>query len=284
MHSPINTPDRYEEHEWVTNLSIAQRRMHLHSLPSKERKRETRRLQHLEKRANKRVAAAVSQYGPAYRRGWASGTLRDRANIYGLGARYGAYTILSAVIHGSSGGLIGSTRDTDGRQIHRTGANLQLASMAWFEGFTSFEHIGTSLLGRVPSPVGDELLALARAGLAIWPDLHLALKAIDEKLWPKDIAPSNMTVLAIYPGNKRRWFVFDGRQQMLVRADPPDEEPDLGALPDVTGYDPRYGGRPLTCFLPEITVKPRSGSRPIPASALLVPDGYRKTRPPFEDD
>ena len=237
--SPVNTAARYEDHEHVTADQVSRRRWHLRLLSKRARKRESDRLDKLQKRAAGPLARAVEAYGSSFKRGWAHGTLRARADAHDLGEGYGGYQILSGVIHGSSGALSGVVRQVRGENVHRVGYDLELAATAYAEGLVSFynlaEHLVT-LTGRVEAEeirgrTGNLLLGLD--------EVRDTLRKADAKLWPTTPVPGPMAVVALYPSGARRWYLHDPRDESIVVAEPPEDEPDLSVAEEkLATYDP----------------------------------------------
>lgn len=275
----VNDAARYLEHRWVTEYQISQYRPHLGLLPPDDQVKEKRRLDKLSRSAKAKRDSAVGSYGKEYGRGWAKGSLYSRAHHHGLGERYEAYRILSAVIHGSKGGLFGVTRHIKDQIVHRTGPDLDLASFAWIEGLTTFRDICERLYKAINRWDARELGVVTNDLINLWPEVRSALRSIDAKMWPTTPVPGALAIVGFYRNGVRRWFRYDPLSETVVLAEPPAEEPDLAYLEEeAKSYDPAvFGGRPLTSVLMGVQVHPRDGARPVPASSILVPHGHPAT-------
>lgn len=272
-----NTPERYEAHQHVTRRLVAQRRWWLTFLPAKQRRREEARLDRMQREADAALAGLTYPAGE-FRRQWHQGNLFDRATRHGLVAGYDGYRILSAVIHGSAGGLGGIRRQIDGVDVHRVGMDLDLAAIAYSEGLWSWREFARKLHAETGRDEAGALVEAADDLMKCLPQVRETLAAIDKRLWPKNAPPRTFAVLAIYgQGRKLRWFLADQRTGTAIPAKPPDGEvPNLDrVLKRARTFDhDAFGGRPMTVTLEGVTVVPVSGAKPIPLTQLLVPRGH----------
>jgi hypothetical protein len=136
--SATNTGRRYMDHKWAVQHLASTRRDHLQVLRPADKRREGKRLDALAKSSHRPLQRALAKYGPRFRAGWAEGSVKDRAKAHGFFTEYDGYALLSAAIHGSSGSLTGVVRRIDNQVVHRTGHDLELAGLAWWEGISFY--------------------------------------------------------------------------------------------------------------------------------------------------
>ena len=284
--SGVNTAERYAAHRHVTEDQVSRRRWYLRLLDPKARRREGDRLARLGKRAATPLAAALATYGPSFARGWAQGSLRDRADAYDLGEGYEGYRILSGVIHGSSGALAGVVKSVHGFDVHRIGYDLDLAATAYAEGLLSFYNFADHLVQATGRPEAEEIKGRTGNLLLRLQEVREALRRVDLTLWPTAPPPPPIAVVALYPSGRRRWYLYDPGDESIIVADPPNQPPDEAQARAVVeiearaiGYDAAaWGGRPLTVMVEGVRVTPRRGARPSPAASVLVPPGHPASR------
>lgn len=278
--SAVNTPDRYTDHKYITQKRVAEHRDALELLSASEQKRERKRLDKLAEATRYRAGVALSTYGTTFSRQWAQGSLFDRARQHDLEDGYEGYRILSSVIHGSSGAMSGVTRLIDGRQVHRTGPDLELASLAWIEGLTAFYRIAEVLADHTGAWEAEEIHERSGRLVLFWPEVRAELRLIDERLWPKKAPLEPVAVVAFYPRDRRKWYLYNPGDETLTLADTPDIEPDLTGLAQAAStYSPEeFNGRPLTAVYAGVKVKPRRGHSPFSASSIMVPEGHPSRR------
>lgn len=267
---------QYEEHRHVWADQISRARIGLHLLNGKERKKEADRLAAVGRRAKLPLQQALQRYGPSFMRGWMAGTsLYALAKRHGYEDDYESYRLLSGVMHGSAGAALGTRRERGGVVTHRLGMDLQLVPVAFHEGIRWWR----ALLDELPetSADPDSGMGLREATdvlLQGYPEIYRSCRRLDNKLWPAGAAPPrNLAVLALYPGDKVRWYVYDGLAQTVRPAELTGDAPDfinavLGQMRPHVGVS---GGRPATAVMPHIRVRPTPGKRPSPAAHLLVP-------------
>lgn len=277
--SKVNTAERYASHRHVTEDQVSRRRWYLELLDRKARKHENDRLTRLEKKAAAPLAATLAAYGPSFARGWARGTLKERADAHGLADLYEGYRILSGVIHGSSGALAGIVKQMRGVDVHRIGLDLDLAATAYAEGLLSFYNFADHLVRVTARPEAEEIKGRTGNLLFRLQEVREALRGVDLTLWPTAPPPPLTTVLALYPSGGRRWYLHNPQDESIIVADPPAEPLDPAqarAIEEVEEmakqYDPtEWGGRPMTVMLEGVQVSPKRGARRAPAASVLVP-------------
>lgn len=270
---------RYLDHQYVTAEQISAHRWHLRLLDRKARRREKARLDKLGRSTAAPLAKALRTWGPQFRRGWAQGTLFDRATANGLSDGYEGYRILSGVIHGSAGGLSGLVREVRGTPVHRVGPDMTLAAVAYREGLKSVYRIANHLLALTGQDEAKRFRDLTNDLLADSQYVMDALRRADNKMWPSEPAPVRVSIAGVYPSGNVRWYVLDTATQMIAVADPPREEPaQLAPIKRrvVEGELAMDGDRPVTVALAPgwIDLTPKPGAVWVPAASVLVPSGH----------
>lgn len=273
------TADRYMAHESVVAVLLAEHAPGLDLLRGREARTEKDRLDQVRQVHEPLRDAALLRYGKGFRSGWASANLYDRCVTLGWEDRYDAYRILSAVTHGSAGGLLGNSRATELETIHRIGPSLELIPLAVLETVRSVDALASHAEDEWPDFDGSEIHESGRGLLGFWPRIRRMVLELDTRIWPDVGAPDPIAVLALYPKGER-WFWHDPLHQVVVVAEPPskDELPPeqveaLNSLRD----DPRRlsggpGGRPITIVLAGVRVRPREGAAYFHERSLLVPE------------
>ncbi|WP_156387892.1 DUF5677 domain-containing protein [Cellulomonas sp. Root137] len=276
--STDNTPDRYLEHRHVTADQVSQHRWYLDLLDPAARKKEKDRLDKLARTTAAPLKAALAKWTTGFKRGWAKGTLKERADLHGLGDGYEGYRILSGVIHGSSGALAGIVRDIKGTPVHRVGPDLDLAATAYREGLVSFWSIADRLLVLTGGPEAEQLKGRTGNLLLGIQEVSKALRREDKNMWPTEPPPAGrVPLLAVYPSGRTRWFIVDTRTETMVVADPPAVEPDgvAAAIALARQTDPNADGRPVTFpFEANVPIRPRVGASWVSTSSVLMPPGH----------
>lgn len=269
--------NRYEQHRWVTEDILARRQPGLSRLSPERARVKRQAYSRMSRRSRAALRQPLAKYGSGFRKTWTSASLYDRAAQHGLALDYEAYRVLSTVVHGTPGGLTGTRATIRGESVHRTGPNLELASLAWLEGLTFFQHFVEALPLTSDMDCGP-LSAATNDVLDDWPELDHALLSLDRQLWP-DAAPArDVAVLAFYPTGTR-WYYYHTASEQIITAEPPaDAESRVevvrrsaGRLIDAHEPD-EYEGRPFTVIMWGVTVLPRrntGGWRP--AEAVLTP-------------
>lgn len=273
--------DRYMEHRHVTNALIAERGIGLDLLNGDDKRKEKSRLARLGKTAVQARNALLAKYGQSFGRGWNPKDLRTRATAHGLDGRYDTYKILSSVIHGSSGGLVGTKREVWGAPVHRVGNDYQLAAFALLEGVRSFRE----LLDRIATSddagawAAAHLRDITDAAVVEWPEFRRAALRVDNAMWPTvPPPPSTVAILAFYPSG-RRWYMHDTVNDVIIAALAPATEPAVpqAILDSSMRYNPAaFEGRPMTAAFEGLRLTPRPGARPGPTEAILVPERLKR--------
>lgn len=265
---------RYVEHRAITQEQVSRRRWYVPLLDEAAQKKESARLDKLGRGAKRAADRLVKKYGSAFRRSWSDRSLKDRADLHGLGADYDGYRILSSVIHGSSGAMAGVVRVLDGSAVHRAGPDLDLAATAYVEGLRSASNYFDRLNSLTGRPEAGALRDGAERLLDHTRQVRAGLARIDRQLWPSKPVPAPMSLLAFYGGGKERWFVYYPHTDTLLPAEDPVVDTHL--LENVRKRAREVGwtssdGRPTTAVVEGVTLLPRPGMKPIPAGAIMIP-------------
>lgn len=275
---------QYEDHRHVTADQLARARIGLRRLPGPARRREGRRLADLGRRAQGPLRQALDRYGTAFGRGWTAGTsVYALAERHDLVAGYESYRILSGVMHGSAGALLGTRREKGGSTTHRLGMDLQLAPLAFHEGVAWWR----ALLDELPETSvhpdwGIGLIEATDSLMEGYAEVFGACRRLDNRLWPTGGAqPKRIAVLALYPQDRIRWFLHDIpagllRPAKLVGEPPQQLDEVIGRMRPLVATS---GGRPATAVMVNVRVEPVEGRRPVHESQLLVPwDVFGRSR------
>lgn len=268
-----NTPERFLAHKHIAADRLSRRTWILAFLDKRAQRKEKNKLDGLQARTKRYLEDAIARYGSSFQRGWASGTLADRARKYDLEAEYDGYRILSGVVHGSSGGMRGLVKTFDDRELHRIGPDMDLTVLAYEEGLAYFHSIAETLVKATQRPEADEILGRTAQLLHYLQEVRSCVNQEDKKLWPKSPLPElTQAVLAVYPKGKYRWYIYDLRDNMMALAETPSPEPDISFPLEQArhSYTEATDGRPLTTVYYDARIVPRDGARWIPAGAVLV--------------
>ena len=109
-------------------------------LNGKQKREEGRRLRRMVRRAAVPLSEASARFD-APKRKYANNVFSDnlyrRCQKHGMVDDYDAYRVLSGVVHGDAGGLLGLTQSfgNKGVRVHRVGPDLQLVALAWLYGY-----------------------------------------------------------------------------------------------------------------------------------------------------
>lgn len=269
---------RYEDHVHVTADQVGRRAIGLNRLAGKAKRKEKQRLERLVRHHKGALGQALSARGRNFVRGWSSRSLFDIAKAHGYANDYDSYRILSAVTHGSAGGLLGTRREmsTDG-VCHRLGPDLQLVPAAFHEGLTWWRDLVARLppaldLDGCPLPMKDHIEQL----LDCYSSLLEVTRRLDGKLWPANPAPNfAVPFLAVFPNGKHAWFELDTRDDLVRRADLVGPEPkDVASLVREgqranAENGASHADRPWAAPVLEAQVRVRDGMKAIPSSQLL---------------
>ena len=276
--SAENTAERFMDHRHVAAEQLSRRRWHLEGLSKKAAKRERNFLDGLAARSSRALKQVLSKYPNDYKRQWARGSLYERAKYYGLTEEYEGYRILSAVIHGSSGGMRGLTKEVGEQKVHRLGPDMQLVPLAFEEGLRNFMLLCEQLFkmtGRVEADeMGGRTFQVLKSNLE---GVRAVAAKQDRKMWPdQPPAPVYVPSVVVWPNGKARWFLRDTRNELMVRADPVGEVDISFELEEAKNYSPElWGGRGMIVAKLGAKLQPRLNSPWVPSASMMIPRDYR---------
>jgi hypothetical protein len=211
--------ERYERHRWVVWRDALDLEAQTHRGYLTQAEAHRRRVNRRE--VEPKARAALSEYGPAFRRGWQTMNLRDRADQYGLGDDYEWYRLASAVLHGSAGGVLGTYVEfLDGPRMHRTGSALGLTPDALEFGLRwarmSFEAL-TAEIGEITSVM---MAAIARVE-ALVAEFRQLIEDHDRQLWTTN--PTHLEAFMLvtrWPGPPRWYLRIAGSNWVRAAIEP----------------------------------------------------------------
>lgn len=275
---------RFQASRYVTQLRLSQLDdPWLRLLGRKARKNESRRLAENARRAEAPMLRAERSLGTSrdkLAKRVFSNTLRDRADRLQLIADYEAYGVLSGVVHGDAGSLLGLTKPASGGMIHRLGPDLQLMPLAHLYGFRWLSLFAAAVAASDPMPAVQTLQERAQVLVDQFPSVLAACRSIDAAIWPKT-APLQVGAVAAFYGpdsSKIRWFFHDPHISGLTPAEVVAD--DLHLVADLSTrmaervrsyYAQGKPARPLTVRVLHVRVIPRSGARAVPEASILTP-------------
>lgn len=246
-------------------------------LDGKQKREEGRRLRRMVRHAAVPLAQASARFD-APRRKYANNVFSDnlyrRCQEHGMVDDYDAYRVLSGVVHGDAGGLLGLTQSVGnkGARVHRVGPDLQLVALAWLYGYRWITEFLCVVYERHPLPSVEE--AANHAGFLVgrFGSVLRAARRLDARTWPDEPPPQPIAIAAIFrpTSGAIRWYLYDRRLQSVVVADPgPYQESAIDAMrADVTALT--YSGpSPAVVECPHIRVYPRRAARYAHVSSAL---------------
>lgn len=285
-HTVSTEPDaaaRFHAGLLVTQAKLVDLEPGVGLMPKNRARSERVRLSHVRRRNRRALSRAIAEhrlrraYG-SLRSGF-SHTVKVRAEAAGLLEHYERYSVLSAVVHGDAGGMLGLHKKVMGEIVHRVGNDVELARLSHLWGVEWLSALYDSVATSHTAPAVRELAAYCDTLLKEWPDLEGLLRELDAELWPGHAPPRPTAIAALYggPGSVKilRWFLYVPSFQGVIRADPPDGirlSPEIySALETKANSDRRRPDRPVRVALNNVTVTPREGSPWHPASLVLTP-------------
>lgn len=278
---------RFFDHRAVTQQVAAGLTIELDRLEGVEGKREATRLRNLKNDSRVAASDALAEYGPRYKREWTNQTLSDRATHHGLADDYNLYRLTSAVLHGSSGGAIGTVfqvSQRDGPAVHRLGPALQLCPLAYLQGISYFRKIVQALRSINPrndlSARSEPILDALDQMDGLWVDYRRAILKLDAELLANAVPiPPLQTVLALERNGRYSWWIWDLNTKRVARARHPSMTPQLRAAIElcqkrlVNLADTYWQRRSrMTVVLDEVVVSPSSLGCWYPSGELVFED------------
>lgn len=202
-----------------------------------------------------------------------------------------AYRVLSGVVHGDAGSLLGLVKPVgNGPHIHRVGPDLQLVPLAWLYGFRWVANFLLTTHGIHPYPSVDRAAEHARFLVAQFGSVLNAAQRLDRRTWPARPPPQPVAVAAFFGPevDKIRWYLYDERTRTIQVADPgPGQNTAIAGLRKgvekyaVGWHAQGRGPSPMTVKCPHIRVYPRPAARYADAASVLPsPDDWLEPLPP----
>lgn len=266
---------QFEAHHHVTAVQMAELEIGIEKLSRPRARKERQRLKKLARKSRGPLEAAVARYGRRFRARWSANlSLYDLAEKHGFKESYDHYRLLSGIMHGSSGSLVGTRRDHKGFVTHRLGPDYQLVPLAFLEGIRWWMEIVDSLpSSRPPSGWDVDVREGADILLGLYEEVFETCRRVDSRTWPEGPAFAGLLAVAgIFPSGTVRWYAYDPREHSVRLADVDGERP---VIPDSiferASSMPTPSGRPVSVSLSGVRVIPKAGARPYPAGSILMP-------------
>lgn len=265
-------------------------------LDGEQRESEVSRLEQMVTQAAAPLAEASERFDTP-RRKYVNNVFTDnlyrRCEKYGMAADYEAYRVLSAVVHGDAGGLLGLTKHSDdGPSIHRVGPDLQLVVLAWLYGFRWVADLLLTASHRHPYPSVREAADHAGYLVARFGSVLDAAQELDQRIWPTQPPPQPVSVAAFFHPkvDSIRWYLYDEQTRTVQVADAaPGQEAAVANLRQgvaeavVNWHTPVRQPAPLTVECPHIRVYPRSARYADATKILPSPEYWLAPLPPFHE-
>lgn len=275
---------RYRQYDAVVAQTESRLTLELDALSGKELLAERHARLKLARDSATPAKQAIDTYGRRYASNWAGRSLADRARFHGLSEGYDFYRFASAILHGSSGGVVGHVRTLDGKPVHRTGPAISLCPRAFLYG-TQFFLESIEALPKEAKSGADELRFAVRSAQSEWPAFRRAIQKLDDDLWPIAPPPHLQAVFGLGPHGTGRWYLHDAQRCVIRAALPPAELPpeyaghiaDLRRQVGAADFPP---GRLLTIAFQNVRLTPAPGTTWQPDEAVLNPREFPLRRPP----
>lgn len=224
--------DRYERHRFVTAQQISSNIDWVSLLSPAQRHREERRLKKLGRITKASFDESLSDYGKQFKKGWAVGSLKDRADKQGASDQYETYRILSSVVHGTSGGLDGLVHEFGEHRSHLVGADFGFLPQSYAEGLYSFCKLAERIDRSVASTEAHDFVAQTALLMKHLSEIYREIEKEKVRIWPTGPSVSILAIAAVYPSGKVNWYLHNATEGTVVRADPVGETSDLNVVVD----------------------------------------------------
>jgi hypothetical protein len=187
----------------------------------KDLKAERHRRKKLKSAAASELAAAISDYGPAFQRSWHSDNLYERAKNHGLDSLYEFFRVSSAGTHATAGGLFGLGVEINDVQTHRLGPDLSMSAIALDQGVLAYRTL-VKQLGISYGLQIDQLLDALDGLDAQYPELRKALSHIDKAITPEVPTPKPAVIRVLHTDGRRQWMLHDVARGVVIACSAPD--------------------------------------------------------------
>lgn len=231
LHDIIDSPEaaeRYSRHRFVVLQQLATLDLGENLLPKKHRSAALHAKKKLLKKYEQDFDQALRDYGPGFKRGWATSDLYSRGSRFGLSGEYEFYRLASGILHVSSGGGIGLVSEISGQIIHRQGPALELCPLAFLYGVWFFRAFVARLGSDLGGPRHEELEEHLAMCLGYWAEYRRGIRKIDASLWPADPEPPSVLPVLAFASlpQVRRWYLWDQNSNLICEATPPESLPE----------------------------------------------------------
>lgn len=248
-------------------------------LDGNQKREESRRLRRLVAGAAKPLAEAGARFDAPKRKyvnNVFSQNLYRRCEEHGMVDDYDAYRVLSGVVHGDAGGLLGLMKGfgKQGARIHRVGPDLQLVALSWLYGYRWIAEFLGTVHERHPFPSAEAASKYAGFLVGRFGSVLDTARRLDARIWPVKPPPQPTAVAAFFQSltGPIRWYLYDERQHTVVVADPgPDQEAAIKAMREDVSKLTYSGPPPAVAVCPHIRVYPRPTASYAQAGSALPP-------------
>ena len=166
-------------------------------------------------------ATVLKQYGSQFERQWATRSLRQRSEAMKLDIHYGYYRVASAILHGTTAGLIGSRREyAQSEIVLRTGITPRLGPLAWELGLGSSVRFLEMVSGDIGAPVIKSMLEAVQELYRESSIYRAAAEDLDDHLWPDQYREPRL-ILFISPNGSRYWHLYNAADGVIALAETP---------------------------------------------------------------
>jgi len=216
---------RYEDHRWVVFQQVAE----LENRRPIRRKGDSHRRHKALRRVAPEAARVLQQYGPRFQHSWRQDSLFDASARHGLVEDYQFFRLASAVMHGSSGGVLGqyvaeSAHGSETR-TYRVGGALSLCPDAFEHGLRYFQGIVQDVECILGVAETAEVLALCSELVATSPGYRDYIEDLDGRWWADVPGNHLVPVVSISSLGICRWYLYDPSRHAVREAEKP------GAIP-----------------------------------------------------
>ncbi|MEW6872696.1 DUF5677 domain-containing protein [Trueperella pyogenes] len=233
------------------------------------------------KQLENKVEQLTNKYHSNFERQWHKKSLYKRAEKWGYTTEYDVYRILSSLVHGSAGGILGNEKEIQNHSVLRAGPNYELASFALLSGLRFarliLQRLQTIQVKNVSPQVLKALIKDVDHAILGCADYQNRISTINQELWPTKLPQLNyQTVGAKYPGGKCAWFIHNLQEGEMYPALSPglpeiekrlqDEIP----TPSRKEYE-LNGNRPTTVIFENVYLQVKTPLKTIPDHAVLMP-------------
>ncbi|MEW6875778.1 DUF5677 domain-containing protein [Trueperella pyogenes] len=265
--------EQYLDHAEVTKLQYAE-------LPAEYKMGRSLNPSTIEQLKNE-VEQMTTKYHDKYRTRWHRESLYGRAKRWGYGAEYEVYRVLSSLVHGNAGGILGNEIEIQNNSVLRVGPNYELSSFGLLSGlrFTRLilQQLQNVQTKNVSPHVLETLISKSDDAISGCEDYQKRVSTLNQELWPDEPPfPKYVAVGAKYPNGKCSWFVYNPEDDEIypaLRPNLPEIEKRLQdniPTPSQKEYE-KNGKRPTTAQFENLHLQVKTPLQKISACAVLMP-------------